>query len=46
MISLADKKIVRARYEYGEFGTLGLSTFVDAFVHRLVHAERPSVPVA
>jgi predicted GTPase len=33
------KKIVRARYQYTEVGTLCLSTFVDAFLRRLAHVR-------
>ncbi len=29
------KRIVRARYEYAEIGTPGLSSYVDAFLSRL-----------
>jgi predicted GTPase len=33
-----NKKVVRARYEYAEVGTPGLSTFIDAFLLRLAQA--------
>ncbi len=35
------KPVVRARYDYAEFGALGLSAFIDAFLQRLAGERTP-----
>ncbi|MGE5268844.1 MAG: cyclic 2,3-diphosphoglycerate synthase [Thiohalocapsa sp.] len=36
-----EKPVVRARYEFAEDGTPGLSDFIDEFLHRLPQPQRP-----